>query len=98
MSKYTVDYFIEKFINIPAKQYFMQEFINPINPDQRCALGHCGMRYIDTLTEEAAALWELLGIKNSPVAINDGLDRRYKQPTPKARILAALLDVKAGVV
>lgn len=33
---------------------------------------------------------------NTPDWINDGFDERYEQPTPKARILQVLRDVKAG--
>jgi hypothetical protein len=33
----------------------------------------------------------------SVVAINDGEDPRFQQPTPKARVLAALVAVRDGV-
>lgn len=48
-----------------------------------CALGHC-----------PGFTWMTLGnlLCNDTEAINDGLHPAYQQPTPRARILAALRD------
>lgn len=40
-TKYTVDYFINKFEAIPEFEYNVGELRNDYNSDQKCALGHC---------------------------------------------------------
>jgi hypothetical protein len=85
---YTVDYFIQKFSSIPRKLWCVGSFVEG---DRMCALGHCGMRVAHP-TPESLALNRVIA---SPEYINDGEDPDYPQPTPRARILAALRDVKA---
>lgn len=100
-NQYSIDYFIEFFMAIPDDQW-LTGHIGYKALGSHCALGHC--------TQGKAALWErepkaaaleiiIGGDLNDGVSsvakINDGGDSRYQQPTPKARILAALMDAKA---
>jgi len=91
--EYTVDYFIQKFEAIPDEKWTIKEFTNAIG--QCCALGHCGRR-IGSPTAEGEALYQLFheNEMDGPAHINDGYSIEYQQPTPKARILAALNDIK----
>ena len=102
-TKYTVDYFIEKFSAIPDEKWIVGDYA-----DDRgccCALGHCGYRFIGGSifnpvntggTDEGAALSRLFDEHHLSVPlVNDQIEARYQQPTPKARILAALADIKA---
>lgn len=86
---YTVDYFIAKFEAIPDEQWCVGEFTD--QERRHCAVGHCLDRM--QLTEESKALVRLMG--HNTTFVNDGVDPDYQQPTPKARILAALRDIKA---
>lgn len=89
-------YFIEKFEAIPEEMWTVNVYTEG---DKCCAFGHCGVNAIGG-TKESTALAEI--IANTPGKygyvdiINDGDDNRYKQPTPKQRILAALRDVQAA--
>lgn len=88
---YTVDYFIEKFEAIPEEKWFNGNFKFG---DKYCALGHCGMDD-ETYTEEGNELLDLFdGYDLSVAGINDRLDPRFLQKTPKQRILAALNFIK----
>jgi hypothetical protein len=90
---YTVDYFIQKFEAIPDAEWNINDFTG--GSGRCCALGHCGMREVGgevKSTDEANALMTCV---NHVDLINDGVIPAYHQPTPKARILAALRDVKA---
>lgn len=100
---YDVNYFIKKFEAIPEDLWITGLYYSR-DRSGFCALGHCGVTEIDR-TEEADALESLfisnlrdiqkVHIKVRLVAsINDGLIDKYKQPTPKKRILAALYDIK----
>ena len=86
----TVDYFIQKFEAIPEEKWTERtyEFEN-----KKCALGHCDYNNIFGSLESVALIKFFYGLKNT-TDINDGCDPRYPQPTPKARILAALRDLK----
>lgn len=93
-TKYTVDYFINKFKAIPISKWCENEFDN--GRGQRCAGGHCGMtamRVVDgfSYTPEYIALIKLI---HRVVEINDGVIPTYKQKTPKGRILHALTQAK----
>jgi|ERR1700690_2341401 len=98
---YDADYFISKFSAIPENKYFVGEYAHP-NIDSFCALGHCGEHYgnkkfnCDSVkTAESSALRSLFAVHSINVALlNDGMEDKYKQPTPKQRILAALYDIK----
>jgi hypothetical protein len=93
MSKrYDVDYFIAKFSAIPAKRWTTRTFDDSFG--RRCAGGHCGMRAGDRYFE-VPEYRALVGIVSKALGtfvsmINDGLDPRFKQKTPRGRILAAL--------
>src|SRR5689334_15882823 len=92
---YDVNYFIDKFSAIP------EEDIGIGSTESHCGYYHCGYRH-DYFGDEAYALTNLFAILNPLedlrqmifTRINDGCDRRYQQPTPKQRILAALYDIK----
>jgi len=86
--RYTVDYFIKKFKAIPAKKWC--EGTLSTGP-AKCALGHCGV-WTHEWPSEAIQLSRLLN--NSVADINDGAILTYQQKSPKARILAALKDLK----
>lgn len=93
--KFTVDYFIEKFGAIPDDRWITGN----LHYDGKCCVyGHCGMRNgICGNTPESRALYELMLTVDGvyPIQVNDGKNPRYTQPTPRARILAALADIKA---
>ena len=99
MSAYTVDYFIEKFEAL-SDDRFCVGMLHDMN-GRYCGLGHC----VDEdgfPGDEYNAIMEIFPrcddrFDNHPFAkISDGEDPRYRQSTPKARILAALWDVKAA--
>lgn len=96
-TKYTVDYFINKFKAIPPSKWTTGELIN--ESGQCCALGHCGMvdgGLSNDWTEEGLTLDNLFSgcLPQGAVAINDGDDGEFTQKTPKGRILAALRKIK----
>ncbi len=87
---YDVDYFIKMFKAIPSSQWTAEVYVN--DKGQRCAMGHCW-----AVTGMRPALRHLFeGHELKAELVNDGLDFRYLQRTPKARILAALKDIKKG--
>lgn len=99
---YTTQYFIDKFTAIPDNKWYTGSFVNPSNTDQRCAFGHCHVVNFkeNTLKENAEQqnLNKLFSIylELSVVQVNDNLCLNpYKYSSPKARILAALNDIKA---
>jgi hypothetical protein len=101
--KYTVDYFIQKFEAIPENLFCVA---TRSMGEQRCAYGWCygsaqeakaSERCNSSRNEEETALSELvrvLGRNWGAGGINNGIYPEYQQPTPKARILAALRDIK----
>lgn len=90
---YTVDYFINKFEAIPEEKWCIEKWADD---DKRCAFGHCGVNTDNFLSypSEAKGLADLFPLSCVVFDINDGDDKRYQQPTPKQRILAALYDIK----
>ena len=88
---YDKNYFIKKFEAIPEDRWTTDDYMD--DAGRCCAFGHCGVRHLKPTpySEEADSLASLL--QHCTAAINDGQDDRYKQPTPKQRILAALRDV-----
>jgi hypothetical protein len=86
------NYFRNKFKDIPDEQWTVGSFTDEFKENAFCALGHCGARKTMNDTDESRALNRLIWTKTlSGIAdINDGKDKRFKQDTPKARILAAL--------
>jgi len=88
--EYTVDYFIGFFSVIPDQEWCTGTFINETN--QCCARGHLLAR---NMTRAECELLKMFREEGNTVAhINDGNSPYYQQATPKARILAALNDIK----
>ncbi len=94
--KYDADYFIKKFSEIDEWHWCIGVFTQEVLGGQLrcCALGHCGQRKVGYQTNESEYLIHVLQPIGLPSMVNDGDDLRYPQPTPKARILAALKDAK----
>lgn len=98
-TNFDVFYFINKFKNIPEDQWTTGVFSLPRGKNRcHCALGHCGMNSFNMPTAEANSLALVLYGNNNYVNlhnitnINDLMDQRYPQSSPKGRILAALRD------
>lgn len=90
---YSVDYFINKFESIPDERWTTMNLID--SEGRSCAMGHCGARPKGNTTPESESLRFLMySLGLGVFAVNDGRDGRFNQPTPKARILAALRDFK----
>lgn len=97
---YDKNYFITKLSAIPD-ELWCSEFFS--NGEARCALGHLGRfgwwresrEDRDVRGEEVNSFVAVLGNGDRATVerINNGDDLRYSQPTPKARILAALNDL-----
>ncbi len=95
MTKYTIQYYLDKFEAIPEEKWTTGQFISG-DEERFCAYGLCGATPKLGLTDEAEALRTLFfkaGFQFSPALVNDGVDPSYQQPTPKQRILAACRDV-----
>lgn len=91
-NNYDVNYFISKFEAIPEEKWTTGRYID--ENGRCCAYGHCGVMP-NLMTEEAKALENLFAkILQSPDHVNDNKAIHYTQETPKARILAALYDIK----
>lgn len=100
---YDVDYFINKFEKIPEDNWIAGAFRRLLSDGSygHCAAGHCGVIsecYLDTDENhaEGKVLYKMF-VESLDVLvphINDGKDKRYQQPTPKQRILAAIYDIK----
>lgn len=95
--KELVPFFIKMFRGIPNARwctYFLE-----VN-GQRCAFGHCGITQFHQrfVNPKSRALAKVFGGMDKGyergVSINNGRDPSYHQRTPKARILAALSDIK----
>lgn len=84
---YSKAYFIAKF-----EAQHEENFITGAYRDEhggKCAVEMCGGHMVP----ESDALYLLLVRVGGPQDVNDGKCLRYQQPTPKARILAALKDL-----
>ena len=91
-SKFTVDYFIEKFTKIPDSKWAMGNYRVG---QRKCALGHCGYSNSNRPihTEEGVALSQMFAKVNLLVShINDGFPEFGV--TPKERILVVLEHIK----
>lgn len=95
MDNYNVDFFIDKFKDIPEENWGVLIYVNEHN-GKKCALGHCGVREdCDTPMGMALKMLFLDHLNWGIININDGMDSQpYKQKTAKERILAALHDIK----
>lgn len=97
-NQFTVDHFIKKFSEIPEDKFTScGQYVNRQDASKMCALGHCNVRTATSYTQEnfpeAHALDDLLN--GCTPHINDGVEGAEKfGATPKARILAALQEVK----
>lgn len=87
------DHFIARFAAIPEDQWCTRTWTD--SEKRHCVLGH-----LPVLTFEYSALINLFQPEGQHqmgfyriTDINDGMDPRYPQPTPRARILAALKDL-----
>lgn len=88
--KYDIDYFINKFENIPDDKWTTGKFVD--GQGAKCALGHCGRNNDEAYTKESYFLSMLLA--PLPVSYINDAQTVYDQPTPKTRILAALRGKK----
>lgn len=103
-TKYTADYFIEKFSAIPEKQWTTGVLTSKSSiegePDCHCALGHCGMEDWDKPTEESLALVELFGgeVKPERYYLDTDFEAVYEVNddgyNPKGNILDKLGEIK----
>lgn len=101
-SKYTIDYFIQKFTAIPTKQWCVGMFRGPNNT--RCALGHCGAKdaskgLYTALPPEARALvyWveDHFPTNITTPELNDGRASSHLYGRrPRTRILNYLKELK----
>ena len=93
MTKYTAEYFYNKFAAIPESKWTTGFFVNAHN--KCCALGHCGFRCAVT-TPEGSALKKLFANNGlSVVGVNDEFSEFGN--TPKERILNALTFIASGI-
>lgn len=89
---FNVDYFIEKFSNIPEDKWAESGYQNG---DKFCALGHCGEIVSDSPTEESIALQNLFTKYDLRVSlVNDGEYSKYEGKSPKQRIIDVLKYIK----
>jgi hypothetical protein len=89
--EYNVDYFINKFTDIPAENWCVGYYFQ--DNGKRDVLGHCGHSgFLDS--EESKALKTMFFdyLKVSPSEVNDGVNK-YKGDNPKDRILEALNEI-----
>lgn len=106
-NKYTVDYFIKKLSAIPDDKWRDDGHLGLLE-EKKCAIGHCGGRSsVGYGSVEALALNRMIRshLDLHAYEVNDasedcggtysGAEKLGK--TPKARILAALELIKAGV-
>ena len=92
---YDIDYFINKFEDIPEDKWCNEYYVDPKDETKRCALGHCGCLEFKDANPEADALGDIFVKRGYSVFyVNDGMIEEYSQPTPKQRILAALKHIK----
>jgi hypothetical protein len=89
-TNYNVDYFIKKFEAIPENSIGQGSIFN------RCAYWHCSNEptYCGIVAKSFTDLF-MKHLFQNPSVINDNGDNRYRQPTPKQRIIAALYDIKS---
>lgn len=102
MSKFTVDYFIEKFEGIVHQRWYVGDFVSP-SGKRFCAAGHCGMRH-GKVTKEGEALVRIFrGLSRGKIILgecvsscSDGMGRwAVYEKTPRRRILKRLREIKA---
>lgn len=99
---YNVDFFINKFEAIPEDRWCVHTVTDEYG--RHCAWGHLESYLGDSfllssdypMIKSFTSLFKKYGLNKNgdPGNINNGRDKRYQQPTPKQRILAALYDIK----
>jgi hypothetical protein len=91
--KYDVDYFIRKFTKIPDSRWCTYYYTVG---KKHCALGHCGVSINSESTSQSKALADIFdyALVLDVASVNDGIERSFQQPNPRARILAALKAAK----
>lgn len=83
----TPDDFIKFYEGIPEEDWCTEVYEDGF---RCCAFGHLGERN-DQWSNNGMRLFNLI---TTSISVNDGKNPRFPQPTPKARILAALREVK----
>lgn len=107
---FDVDYFIEKFSNIPAERWATGKFEDYSNPDKPRydAQGFCGMNQsnrsivasasniheVPYYLHEAWCLLQIFGEEPKVGAVNNGTAPGYKQSTARERVLTRLCDIR----
>lgn len=94
--KHDIDYFIKFYEEIPEDEWTTGVY-HTKDGKKHCALGHC-----DTYTDSPVSSRKAFDLNQITTGVhrpfvpfvNDGHDPRYKQETPKQRILAYLNDIK----
>lgn len=81
----TLEEFRDYFAGIPEEKWCVIEIEN--DSGQRCAMGHL---VCVGASEAFNTFRDLLGNSVSVTSINNGDNPRFPQPTPRARILAAI--------
>jgi hypothetical protein len=98
---YSTDYFIDKFSAIPDDRWCVGPYAD--GEGRFCARGHCGATKLGVYNDEDRALVKLFWFSKdaegkslylSVSEVSDGGDKRYKQATPRERILTALDHIK----
>lgn len=93
LKEFDIDYFIQKFSKIPADQWTKASYKD--KKGHYDALGHCGETDSKNPTTESLALEDIFQKADLRVSlVNDGECDKYKQATPKDRILTALNDIR----
>lgn len=89
--RFPVAYFINKFRQISSDGWC--EHNQEDQHGKKTALGWCDNPGSWIVEEEAVALCDVLGSNVHAMGINDGLDPRYQQPSPRDRVIQALRDI-----
>lgn len=93
----TAAFFLAKFRAIPDELWCVKQYHGA--GWQRCAIGHTQGYKMAGQERALIALFDTLGKGRHGQAckdINDGLDPRFPQPTPKQRIIAALEMIESN--
>lgn len=89
--KYDLNYFIEKFSSIPEELWTTRRFVDPANPQCKCAYGHCGERDDVDTPEEANT--DVMPTYLTWVNDGEGGTLQYGD-TPKERVVSYLKSLK----
>lgn len=90
-SKYTLDWFITFYEQIPADRWITGDYVNS---EGCCAYGHLGERRVGETPESVKALQELIG-ETYISEVNDGEpEYLHLGDTPKERVINYLKNLK----